>query len=222
MKVGDPEEIEIEDLSLPRAMKNSQVKHEVLVRFASVSDRDAVISQAANLKDAPMAAGVRLDIPDHLQSDFKALIQYGNDARDHFKENVKRSVRFFEENASLILHLCLPSSGKWIKVTPNEAREVARHKRLRAEKSLRAALSGSMGAGSKISMTMDAEAAEKAWLDLLRGEMLQPCLRGLLGERGTRHQITQKFFRWGGNERFVFFIFISVSDIAGIFFHAPF
>ena len=110
LKVNKPEDIEIEDLIVQRPMRRGNVKDEILVRFASVSERDEVIGHAANLKDATVPAGVRLDIPAHLQSDFKILIQYGNEARAHFGDEVKRSVRFFEQEYSLVLNLCLPSS----------------------------------------------------------------------------------------------------------------
>ena len=80
---------------------------------------------------------MRLDIPDHLQADFKALIQYGNEARDHYGKEVKRSVRFFEEELGLILHLGLPS-GKWVK--PSEAREIGKYRRQHSLSSMRRAL----------------------------------------------------------------------------------
>ena len=128
LKIKDLEEIELEDLVLQRPMRRSNVKDEVLVRFASVSERDEVIGHAVNLKDSPTPAGVRLDIPGHLQSDFKTLVQYGNNARAHFGGDIKRSIRFAEQDYGLILNLCLPS-GKWIVVSPNEARAVIKHRK---------------------------------------------------------------------------------------------
>ena len=68
LKVKDPEEIEIEDLVIQRPMRRGNVKDEVLVRFSSVSERDEVIGHAVNLRDVGFPAGVRLDIPGHLQS----------------------------------------------------------------------------------------------------------------------------------------------------------
>ena len=105
-----------------------------------MSDRDEVISHAANLKDAGKPAGVRLDIPDHLQSDFKVLIKYGNDAKNHYGKEVKHSVRFSEEDLGLFLHLGLPS-GKWIWVSPDEACEVGKFRKQRSLSSMRQALS---------------------------------------------------------------------------------
>ena len=109
LKVENPEELDFDDISFPRVVQRSKIRNEVLVRFSSVSERDEVISHAVNLKDCQTDTGVRLDIPDHLQADFKVLIQYGNDARKHYGVDVRRSVRFFEEEYGLILHLGLPS-----------------------------------------------------------------------------------------------------------------
>ena len=81
LKVESPEDLDIEDFSFPRVVPRSKIRNEVLVRFATVSERDEVISRAVNLKDTTREAGVRLEIPDHLQADFKVLIQYGNEAR---------------------------------------------------------------------------------------------------------------------------------------------
>ena len=56
----------------------------MLVKFARGLDQDEIISHAGNLKDADQPAGVRLDIPDHHQAYFKALIHYRNEARGHY------------------------------------------------------------------------------------------------------------------------------------------
>ena len=161
LKISSPEDLEIEEITVPRPVKSGVVNNEILVRFASVSDRDEVILHASNLKDCLSPVGVQLDILDHLQSDFKVLITYGNNARKHFGTDVKRSVRFFEEEFGLMLHLCLPS-GKWIQVTPEEARVVSRHRRREKQRSLQHTLSQSTNSlGSPI---LSVEAVEKAWL----------------------------------------------------------
>ena len=112
LKIKDPEDLELEDLVVQRLMRRSNVKDEVLVRFGTVAERDEVIGHAINLKDVTFPAGVCLDIPGHLQADFKVLVQYGNDAKNHFGGDIKRSVRFFEQEYSLVLNLCLRSKWK--------------------------------------------------------------------------------------------------------------
>ena len=95
LKVESPEDLDLEDFSFPRVVPRSKIRNEVFVRFDTVSERDEVISHAANLKDCQREAGVCLEIPDHLQADFKVLIQYGNEARKFYGEDVRRSVWFF-------------------------------------------------------------------------------------------------------------------------------
>ena len=155
LKVDSPEDLVIEEISFPRIVTRSSIRNEMLVRFSSVADRDEVISHAVNLKGIGQPAGVRLDIPDHLQSDFKTLIQYGNDARDHYGKDVKRSVRFFEEEQGLILHLGLPS-GRWVKVTPTKAREIRKFRRQRLVSSMRKALSDHLSSDHEESMSSEA------------------------------------------------------------------
>ena len=86
----------------------------------------------------------------------------GNEARAHFGDEVKRSVRFFEQEYSLVLNLCLPS-GKWITVSPSEARAVIKHRRQLEEKSFHHTLAQS----SFGSPSFSANAMEKAWLSPL-------------------------------------------------------
>ena len=121
-------------------------------------ERDEVISHAANLKDCQGDAGVWLEIPDHLQSDFKVLIQYGNEARKHYGGEVRWSVRFFEEELGLILHLGLPS-GQWLRVTPHEAREMGKFRRIRATDAMKMTLSSSQSPDASLLQ----EAAAKAF-----------------------------------------------------------
>ena len=154
LKVANPEELEIEDLVVQRPMRRGNIKDEVLVWFTNSNDRDGVIGHAANLKDVPFPGGVCLDIPGHLQADFKVLIQYGNDAKAHFGGDKKRSVRLQEQDFNLVLNLCLPS-GKWIVVSPREARSVIRHRRQLEERSFQHTLSSSsMGSVSYTHLTL--------------------------------------------------------------------
>ena len=95
LKVDAPEVLDIEDISFPRVVALSNIRSEVLIRFRTVSERVEVISHAVNLKGQDREAGVRLEIPDHLQADFKVLIQYGNEAKKHYGPDVRRSIQFF-------------------------------------------------------------------------------------------------------------------------------
>ena len=159
LKISSPEDLDIEDVSFPRVVQRSKIRNKVLVRFASVTECDKVISQAVNLKDVLAEAGVHLEIPDHLQADFKVLIQYGNDARKHYGSEVRHLVRFFEEDYGLILHLVLPT-GQWLRVTPNEEREMGKFRRQRADNAMKKTLSSSQSFDD----TLLQEAAAKAFV----------------------------------------------------------
>ena len=158
LKVDSHEDLDMEDISFPRVVARSKIRNKVLVRFSSVAERDEVISHAVNLKDCATEAGVRLEIPHHLQADFKVLIQYGNEARKHYGGEVRRSVRFFEEDYGLVLHLGLPS-GQWLRVTPSEAREMGRFCRSRADSAMKKTLSASQS----LDETLLREEAAKAF-----------------------------------------------------------
>ena len=60
LKIDAPEDLDFEDISLPRVVARSKIRNEVLVRFASVAERDEVISHAVNLKDVQTDAGLSL------------------------------------------------------------------------------------------------------------------------------------------------------------------
>ena len=91
-----------------------------------------------------------MEIADHLQADFKVLIQYGNEARGHYGKEVRRSVRFFEEDLILILHLGLL----------NEARELEKFQRQRADSAMKKTLLSS----TNMDESLLQEAAAKAFV----------------------------------------------------------
>ena len=74
--------------------------------------------------------------------------------------STSRAVRFFEEEHGLILHMGLPS-GKWIKVSPGEAREITQFRRKRSATSMRKVLASQLESSSED--TLDSEAAFKAF-----------------------------------------------------------
>lgn len=52
----------------------SKIKHEVVVEFETKQLRDAVKAKAINLANCRDEAGVRLELPDHLQKSFRLLM----------------------------------------------------------------------------------------------------------------------------------------------------
>ena len=64
LKIDNLEDFSIDEISLPRTVPQSNIRNEMLVHFASIDDRDEIISHAINLKDHGSLAGVRLNKPD--------------------------------------------------------------------------------------------------------------------------------------------------------------
>ena len=93
------------------------VKDEVLLAFDSVGERDDVRTFAKNLERR--GRGLRLEIPDHLWPSFRALQSIRYELKQK-NENLKRNIRFDDENKDLKLDVCL--DGEWRTIFPEGAR----------------------------------------------------------------------------------------------------
>lgn len=74
--------------NLERKPKN---KHEICVTFESKQVRDLIKAQGSNLASYRDEAGMRLQIPDHLQKDFKGLMAVAYDMKQtspDFRRNI--------------------------------------------------------------------------------------------------------------------------------------
>ena len=93
-----------------------KVTNEATVIFDSVETRDAVRSAAANLANSPDPCGLRLEIPQHLKSDFKVL---ENTAFKIRKKNPgsKTNVKFSDEVMGLVLDFKTTDS-EWRTISP--------------------------------------------------------------------------------------------------------
>ena len=108
---------------------------EVCVTFQTVEERDFYLSRArllAEFKDdqGRSQAGIRLDIPPFLMSTFKILNGHGHEIRNMHGRDTKRYIKFDEDRLTLMLEVRLPSSSKWIRITPEQARSYAEEKDL--------------------------------------------------------------------------------------------
>ena len=63
-----------------------------------------------------------MDVPPFLLPTFKQLTDHGYDIRRIHGRETKRYVKFDDERLSLILEVRLPSSTKWIRISPEQAR----------------------------------------------------------------------------------------------------
>ena len=72
-------------------------------------------------------AGIRMDIPDYLGSDFRTLQNYGMKMRSIHGPDTRKYVKFDDANLAIYLELRLPGESTWIKLTPARARELDDH-----------------------------------------------------------------------------------------------
>ena len=97
-----------------------------MVYFDTKQDRDAVKALAPNLANFKHEeAGMRLQIPDHLQKDFKALMNLSFDLKKKHPD-VRRNVKFDEDCLGLYMDMQLEKEGSWRRTRPDHARQAAR------------------------------------------------------------------------------------------------
>ena len=118
------------DIGLMRRVASSRrakTQDEVVVSFTSVSARDLVLSYARNLQEyvddqrRPLA-GIRLEIPERLLSDFKSLEQYGHAMKSKHKEKFKRHIKMDDTLMCLYMDVYIPKTDEWIRVDTEHAR----------------------------------------------------------------------------------------------------
>lgn len=93
---------------------------EVVVTFDTVEARDYVKSLAPNLAKYQDQAGMRLQVPDHLQKLFRALMNLSYDLK---KKNpgLKHSVKFDDYEQSLYMDVQLKKDGPWRRIGQEQA-----------------------------------------------------------------------------------------------------
>ena len=109
--------------------KKNRNKDKYVVTMETKQVRDAV-KAAANLANFRETAGMRLDVPDHLQRDFSSLMNLSFDLKKKHPY-LKRNVKFDEEDKSLYMDIKLKDDGDWRRVKP--AQMVAANKNRRKE-----------------------------------------------------------------------------------------
>ena len=75
----------------------SKIKGEALVEFETKQIRDAVNAKAANLANYGQEVGMRLELPDHLQKNFRLLMNVAYDLKRKNPE-LRRNIKFDEED----------------------------------------------------------------------------------------------------------------------------
>ena len=110
--------VEFEEIKRVVQPRRSKIQKEVLVRFRDSQTRDVVQSYAANLAEAGGNVGLRLDIPDTLRGLFRRFESHAAALRNRYG-TVKRSVRFDDENMSLLRDVKLDDT-QWHRLTAQD------------------------------------------------------------------------------------------------------
>ena len=85
-------------------------------------------SKGPNLANYRDEAGMRLQIPDHLQKDFKALMSVAYDLKKT-NADLRRNIKFDEENLGLYMDVCTKKDGNWRRIRPAHAYKVLEGKK---------------------------------------------------------------------------------------------
>ena len=131
---------------IPSSKKNTKIEHEVTVEFPSVELRDVVRGAAYNLAGQD-EAGIRLEIPHHLMSDFQALNSASYRIKSKFRD-CKRNVKFDDSCSGLVLDFKTDAASNWRKLRPEQAREILRDDGGQAEEMSTADMSELLASGS--------------------------------------------------------------------------
>ena len=107
--------------------RKSKVKDEVVVSFTSTAARDLVQSHARNLaeyvgEDGKPLAGIRMEVPERLMADFKALEQYGHAMREKHGKLFKRHIKLDDATLGIYLDVFIPRTKSWVRVDVGLAR----------------------------------------------------------------------------------------------------
>ena len=123
-KLGMSESFVEEDLGEVVIKRNIErrpkYKDEVCVEFENKQIRDTIKAQGPNLASYRDEAGMRLQIPDTLQKDFKALMAAAYDMKKTNKD-LKRNVKFDEESLGLFMDIQTEKDGDWRRIRPAQA-----------------------------------------------------------------------------------------------------
>ena len=100
---------------------------EVTVVFPTKEIRDVVRGKAANLALLPkdVKAGIRLEVPDFLQENFKALEQIGYRIKRNNPE-ARRNIIFDDARHDLALDVKAGSDVEWCRILPENAKQARR------------------------------------------------------------------------------------------------
>ena len=103
----------------------SKMPHEVIVTFETKEARDAIKSVAKELAPEGRAAGIRLQVPGFLSTNFKLLENLGYQMRA-VDPTIRRVIKFDDENQDLMMDVRMGEN--WKRVRPADALAAKRNK----------------------------------------------------------------------------------------------
>ena len=149
---------EIETIARPKMKKKryaeserpGQVHHETVITFKNAATRDFVMGHAYNLaqhvdENNKPTAGIRMEIPHHLLSQFHDLQNYARDLHTKHGTGFKRNIKFEDREENLFMYVKLPNSEEWLFVDHAIALEERRTRLLRSTAATRQKLGQEQG-----------------------------------------------------------------------------
>ena len=106
----------------------SKQRNEMLVQFQTIEARDIVRGAASNLAGCGPEVGIRLELPNHLKTNMKALQQVSYEIKQKHPTS-RRNVLFDDDVMDLALDICLGEGQQWRRITPAQAKEKMKKKK---------------------------------------------------------------------------------------------
>ena len=100
--------------------RKSKFTDEVVVTFIDKGTRDAVKARAPALANFRDEAGMRLQVPDHLQKTFRALMNLSYDLKKKHP-TLRRSIKFDEDSLGLYMDIQMDSDAEWKRIDAEQA-----------------------------------------------------------------------------------------------------
>ena len=128
MEEHDLARVIVDDIQRVRPTYRAKQHDEILVTFRDREIRLLVLSYARNLAkytdtNKKPTAGMRMEIPTHLQSIYKMLDSYGYNVQLKHGKGTRRIIKFDFIERSLYLTFRLPDSDVWHQITPAMAKK---------------------------------------------------------------------------------------------------
>jgi hypothetical protein len=133
-------------------------------------------------------------VPEHLLGVFKLLHRHGHKLRDRYGPELKRHVRFADEDMSLRLEVRFPNSDKWERISPLLAREMEKLDSDREEQSLRERLSQSSYDG-------EIEYTPSSGANSLPLGQQRACSAPVVEDSRSQASISTPLSKWGNHAR---------------------